>query len=350
MSNSEAQFDPKFDLKSDKREDELVDTWQKVVQCLFGVLALVGALAMARYYAPAQPQSHELEQQVHQLSLQVEDLEREQSVSAVAVDNARGSVAYIYGIYHVSGSLHSFRARVAGTGFVVAPGLLATNRHVAEPWYGDREVAVALRQGGSPVLEKLVAYFPGSPLPVALETAAVAAHGDLAILRLETTTFTNNLRPLTLSQMPAHVGESVSVLAYPMGVTGMVAKSPAVVYDRLAAHPDDAETAGELAALSLIRPSATFGHIGDVTGDKIIYDAPTARGGSGGPVLNLQGEVVGINSAYIDGFSGGTLGITAGQLRPLLESVRNASLELSTAAAPVRSEVSGASQTAPTVR
>src|SRR5450755_4178758 len=116
MSNSEAQFDPKsdpkFDPKSDKREDELVDTWQKVVQCLFGLLALVGALAMARYYALAQPQSHELEQQVHQLSLQVEDLEREQSVSAVAVDNARESVAYIYGIYHVSGSLHSFRARV----------------------------------------------------------------------------------------------------------------------------------------------------------------------------------------------------------------------------------------------
>jgi S1-C subfamily serine protease len=360
MSNSEAEFDsmldpkfdPKSDLKPDKREDELVDTWQKAVQGLVGVIALVGALAMARYYAPAQPQNHELEQQVHQLSLQVEDLEREQSVSAVAVDNARESVAYIYGIYHVSGSAssHSFRARVAGTGFVVAPGLLATNRHVAEPWYGDREVAVALRQGGSPVLEKLVAYFPGSPLPVALETAAVAAHGDLAILRLETTTFTNNLRPLTLSQMPAYVGESVSVLAYPMGVTGMVAKSPAVVYDRLAAHPDDAETAGELAALSLIRPSATFGHIGDVTGDKIIYDAPTARGGSGGPVLNLQGEVVGINSAYIDGFSGGTLGITAGQLRPLLESVRNASLELTTTAAPVRSEVSGASQTAPAVR
>jgi len=44
-------------------------------------------------------------------------------------------------------------------------------------------------------------------------------------------------------------------------------------------------------------------------GDKLIYDAPTARGGSGGPVLNTRGQVVGINSAYIDGFSGGTLGI-----------------------------------------
>jgi S1-C subfamily serine protease len=259
---------------------------------------------------------------VHQLTSQVADLERQQSFSPAALDNARESVAYVYGIYHLSGHAESFRARVSGTGFVVAPGLLATNRHVAEPWYGDRKVAAALRHGGSPVLEELVAYFPGSPLPVKLETAVVAEHADLAVLRLEATVFTKKLRPLVLSQTLPHVGESVSVLAYPMGVTGMVAKSPAVVYERLSSHFDDADTAGELAALSLIRPSATFGHIGDVTSDKLIYDAPTARGGSGGPVLNQSGEVVGINSAYIDGFSGGTLGITAAQLRPLLETAK----------------------------
>lgn len=305
---------------SDRDEDEVVETWQRFAQGLLGVLALVGAGIMAHYYAP--PENTGLEQQVHQLSSQVADLQRQQSVSAAAVDDARESVAYIYGIYHVSGRGQGFRARVAGTGFVVAPGLLATNRHVAEPWYGDREVAVALRHGGSPVLEKLVAYFPGSPLPVNLATAVVADHGDLAVLRFEVTAFTRNLRPLTLSQKLPHVGDSVSVLAYPMGVTGMVAKSPAIVYERLSSHPDNADTAGELAALSLIRPSATFGHIGDVTGDKLIYDAPTARGGSGGPVLNLRGEVVGINSAYIDGFSGGTLGITAAALRPLVESAK----------------------------
>jgi S1-C subfamily serine protease len=315
-------------FNSDRGESEVVETWQRFVQGLLGVLALVGAGVMAHYYAP--PETTGLEQQVHQLTRQVADLERQQSFSPSAVDDARESVAYIYGIYHVSGRGQRFRARVAGTGFVVAPGLLATNRHVAEPWYGDREVAVALRQGGSPVLEKLVAYFPGSPLPVKLETAVLATNGDLAVLRLEATAFTKKLRPLTLSETPPHVGESVSVLAYPMGVTGMVAKSPAVVYERLSSHPDDADTAGELAALSLIRPWATFGHIGDVAGDKLIYDAPTARGGSGGPVLNLRGEVVGVNSAYIDGFSGGTLGITAAELRPLMETAKRAALETAT--------------------
>jgi S1-C subfamily serine protease len=274
----------------------------------------------------------------------VADLERQQSFSAGVVDDARDSVAYIYGIYHVAGRGQSFRARVAGTGFVVAPGLLATNRHVAEPWYGDRDVAVALRQGGSPVLEKLVAYFPGSPLPVNLETAVVATHGDLAVLRFEATAFTRKLVPLTLAHALPHVGDSVSVLAYPMGVTGMVAKSPASVYDRLSSHPDDPDTAGELAALSLIRPSATFGHVGDVTGDKLIYDAPTARGGSGGPILNLRGEVVGINSAYLDGFSGGTLGITAAELRPLMETAKRAALQTAADKSAAGPQVSGLRQ------
>lgn len=301
-----------------------MEVWQRFVQGLLGVLALVGALVMAHYYAP--PEIGSLEKQVHDLSRQVEELQKQQSMTAVAVDDARDSVAYIYGIYHVAGTAQHFRARVAGTGFVVAPGLLATNRHVAEPWFGDHEVDSVLRHGGSPVLEKLVAYFPGSPLPVTLQPVVLSKRGDLAILRMESTAFTDKLRPLTLSQGPPRVGESISVLAYPMGVTGMVAKSPAMFYERLSSHPDNAETAGELAALSLIRPSATFGHIGDVSGDKLIYDAPTARGGSGGPVLNLHGQVVGVNSAYIDGFSGGTLGITATELSPLIQSARQSSL------------------------
>lgn len=329
MFNSDHNESRPENSPENRAESEVVETWQRFVQGLLGVLALVGALVMAHYYAP--PETAGLEQQVDQLSRQMADLERQQSVSSAAVNDARESVAYIYGIYHLSGRAQGFRARVSGTGFVVAPGLLATNRHVAEPWYGDREVAVALRQGGTPVLESLEAYFPGSPLPVKLQTAALATHGDLAVLRMEATAFTEKLRPLTLSQTPPQVGESVSVLAYPMGVTGMVAKSPAIVYERLSSHPDNADTAGELAALSLIRPSATFGHIGDVTGDKLIYDAPTARGGSGGPVLNLRGEVVGINSAYIDGFSGGTLGITAAELRPLLETAKRAASETAAA-------------------
>jgi S1-C subfamily serine protease len=304
---------------SESRDTQVVETWQRFVQGLLGVLALVGAGVMAHYYAP--PETAGLEQQVHQLSQQLDDLKRQDAFSSAAVNDARESVGYIYGIYRVSGdpATPPIHARVSGTGFIVAPGLIATNRHVAEPWYGDREAAIALRHGATPMLEKIEAYFPGSPFPVVLEPVVLAKHGDLAILRMEPTAFTEKLRPLSLASGPPRVGEPISVLAYPMGVTGMVAKSPAAVYERLSSHQDDPGTAGELAALSLIRPSATFGHIGDVSADKLIYDAPTARGGSGGPVLNIRGQVVGINAAYIEGFSGGTLGIAASNLLPLIE-------------------------------
>jgi hypothetical protein len=104
-----------------------------------------------------------------------------------------------------------------------------------------------------------------------------------------------------------------------MGVLGMMAKAPSPIYARLAYRRDDQVNAGELAALSLIRPSATCGHLGDVVGDKLIYDAPTAHGASGGPVFNSRGEVIGVNAAYIDGFSGGTLGVSSESLRPLIK-------------------------------
>ena len=62
-----------------------------------------------------------------------------------------------------------------------------------------------------------------------------------------------------------------------------------------------------------------------MVGDKLIYDAPTAHGGSGGPVFNSRGEVIGVNAAYIDGFSGGTLGVSVRALKPLIEAAKAAS-------------------------
>jgi hypothetical protein len=137
----------------------------------------------------------------------------------------------------------------------------------------------------------------------------------------------HEIRPLPLAADIPNPGELVAVVGYPMGVLGMVAKSPPAVYERLAYRRDDQGAANELAALSLIRPSSTCGHLGDVVGDKLIYDAPTAHGGSGGPVFNAQGEVIGVNAAYIDGFSGGTLGVSVRALKPLIEAAKADSAE-----------------------
>jgi len=334
-------------------EEPVSKTWSRLIEIVLGLFLLLGTGFMVHYYTPpppvsgpppgnarnvvtkddhdGEPQDNELlrnerqrdelqQNELRQLTRDVDELKQEQAMPALVLNRYRNSICYIFGVYRVSmpGKRPAMRARISGTGFVVAERLLATNRHVAQPWYGDSEASALILKGAKPVLEKLVAFFPGFPLPVDITPLVLSAHGDLAVLRVENSEAISRLRPLPLAEGAPNPGELVAVVGYPMGVLGMVAKSPPAVYDRLAFRRDDIGAANELAALSLIRPSATCGHLGDVVGDKLIYDAPTAHGGSGGPVFNSQGEVIGINEAYIDGFSGGTLGVSVQALRPLM--------------------------------
>lgn len=307
--------------------NEVTESWQQAVQGVLGMVVLIGAVAMFHYYAPAAvqaPQPDELHRQVKQLSEQVAQLEQQQATPALVLSRYRNSIGYIYGIYQVgyANRAAEIRARVSGTGFLVSDGLLATNRHVAEPWYGDTEAEALIRHGASPRLESMVVFFPNSPTPVTLIPGAVSSSEDLAILRIEDKTAVRGLPMLPLAKGIALPGEPVTVVGYPMGIAGMVAKSPSGIYQRLAYRHSDITEVSELAALSLIRPSTTCGHLGDVVGDKLIYDATTAHGGSGGPVFGSNAEVIGVNSAYIDGFSGGTLGVSVGALRPLIEAAK----------------------------
>jgi S1-C subfamily serine protease len=307
--------------------DAVSDTWQQLVQAVLAAVLLAGALAMFHYYSPAPSQSaqpDELHKQVTQLTRQVAELEKQQAMPALALNRYRNSIGYIYGVYQV-GFAHrapAIRARVSGTGFLVGDGLLATNRHLAEPWYGDTEAEELINHGATAMLESLVVFFPNSPTPVTLTPGTVSSTGDLAVLRIENKDAVRGIAVLPLAKSVSSPGELVTVIGYPMGIAGMVAKSPSGIYRRLAYRHNDITAASELAALSLIRPSTTCGHLGDVVGDKLIYDAPTAHGGSGGPVFDSNAEVIGVNSAYIDGFSGGTLGVSVEALRPLIEAAQ----------------------------
>jgi hypothetical protein len=304
------------------------DHWQQMLQGVLAVVMFLGALTLMHFYVPratSEPtaddlQKQDLQRQVRALSAEVEELQQEQSMPSFVLNRYRNSIGYIYGVYQVGypNQRPSLRARVSGTGFLVGHDLLATNRHVAEPWYGDSESEDLIHRGASAMLENLVVFFPGSPTPVNLSPASVSKTSDLAILRAENSDVLRGLAVLPLAKAKSAPGERVTVIGYPMGIAGMVAKSPTDIYERLAYRHNDISAASELAALSLIRPSATWGHLGDVVGDKLIYDAPTAHGGSGGPVFNAKGEVIGVNSAYMDGFSGGTLGVSVESLRPLL--------------------------------
>ncbi|MGA2643725.1 MAG: trypsin-like peptidase domain-containing protein [Candidatus Sulfotelmatobacter sp.] len=311
------------EAESPQDSNEVTESWQQTVQAVLGVVLLAGALAMFHYYAPATaqgPQPDDLQKQVHALTKQVEELEKEQAMPALVLNRYRNSIGYINGIYQVgfANQPAAIRARVSGTGFLVGNGLLATNRHVAEPWYGDSEAEALMNRGATAVLESLVVFFPGSATPVKLTPGAVSSTGDLAVLRIAEKDSVRALAVLPLAKGNALPGELVTVIGYPMGIAGMVAKSPNGVYQRMAYRHNDLNAASELAALSLIRPSTTCGHLGDVVGEKLIYDAPTAHGGSGGPVFNSNAEVIGVNSAYIDGFSGGTLGFSVDALRPVI--------------------------------
>jgi hypothetical protein len=248
-----------------------------MVEVVLGLFLIIGTGVMAHYYAPPEPLplsasvrpafTNEHQEELNQLTRDVDELKQEQAMPALVLNRYRNSICYIYGVYHVSipGHRPALRARISGTGFVVAEGLLATNRHVAEPWYGDAESDILISKGAKPELEKLVAFFPGFPLPVDITPLVLSAHGDLAVDRFAP----------SAGRVPfpaeSRIRENGAV-GYPHGVLGMVAKSPSAVYERLAYRHTTIGAANELAALSLIRPSATCGHLGSGR-RKLIYDA-----------------------------------------------------------------------------
>ena len=51
----------------------------------------------------------------------------------------------------------------------------------------------------------------------------------------------------------------------------------------------------------------------------MVYDAETTHGGSGGPVLDMSGAVVAVNSAILPEYGGSNLGVPATKMRALLE-------------------------------
>ena len=298
----------------------------RTVQWVIGILALLGAMSIVRCgpMVAKGASRDELQTEIHELTAEIEQLRQEQSMPAFVLNRYRNSIGYIYGVYHVGFAHQSpeIRARVSGTGFLVSDYLVATNHHIAEPWYGDSKAEELIQRGATPIVETLVIFFPGWSTAIRLSHPLVSKSSDLAVLRAEDSEVLRRLPALPLAKVPPSAGQFIDVIGYPMAIAGMIAKSPAGINGPVTYRPYDINVASELAARSLIRPFSTCGHLGDVIDGRLIYDAPTAHGGSGGPVFNSNSEVIGINSAYVDGFSGGSIGVSVESLRLLLQEAQ----------------------------
>ena len=174
------------------------------MQGVLGVALIVGTGFMVHFYAP-QPSDDNLKGQVQQLHYQVEELKQEQAMPVMVLNRYRNSICYILAsITSASRTSGPPCARISGTGFVVGDGLLATNRHVAEPWFGDPDSDALIQKGATPHLEKLLAYFPGFPTPLNVTPTVLSGRGDVAVLDVEDSPEVHNLRPLPLAEGPSN--------------------------------------------------------------------------------------------------------------------------------------------------
>jgi putative serine protease PepD len=158
-----------------------------------------------------------------------------------------------------------------GSGVVLtSEGHVLTNNHVVAGSTG--EITVTLADGSE-------------------RTATVvgtAPSYDLAVLQLEDA---SGLTPATLgNSSDLQVGQQVVAIGSPKGLSGTVTTGIVSAFDRTV------QVQGE-------------------DGSAVVYnglqtDAPINQGNSGGPLVNLQGEVVGINSAIATaGQSTGSIGL-----------------------------------------
>ncbi len=149
-----------------------------------------------------------------------------------------------------------------GSGFVVDPaGLIVTNNHV---------IADA---------DQITVRFPDGT-ELAAELLGKDPKVDLALLKVKSS------KPLPSvpwgDSDKARVGDSVIAVGNPFGLGGSV-------------------TAGII--------SSRNRELGGSYDDFIQTDAAINQGNSGGPLFNMNGEVIGINSAILSGGGGGSIGI-----------------------------------------
>jgi DNA-binding response OmpR family regulator len=225
-------------------------------------------------------------------------------------------------VYTLEGRGPEVRNDFFGTGFIVGDNKILTNHHVAQPWWENDELSHAIQQGLKPVVATMAAYFPDSPRGVHVEIAEISKDADLALLTGNFPEIKRATLKLDPGKTAAISGQPLISLGYATGLSAILARaSDDTVQDIVKVSGGNPKSViDELAKRNLIRPLVTQGHIGDVLTDKIVYDAQTTSGGSGGPLINQEGQVVGVTYAVVKGFGGSNFGVPIRYAEPLLKS------------------------------
>lgn len=213
-----------------------------------------------------------------------------------------------------------------GTGFLIdKEGIIATNKHVAGPWEATAEYQHVLAAGY--VVRRCLfrAFFAGYPEPFDLDILQQAERDDIALLKISLNNADIPVLPCERDPERLRVGQTVMLLGYPTGFDALLARMSGEELDAIVGQEGvGLDVLGRNMALhGLIQPVATRGMCGRVGPGRIVYDAPTAVGGSGSPVMTEYGTVAAINTALLKGFSGSNFGIPIQKAMNLVEAAKN---------------------------
>jgi S1-C subfamily serine protease len=194
--------------------------------------------------------------------------------------------------FSVDGKVFAVKSPSVGTGFVInEKGYILTNAHVVMPptldtatadawyeWEEPYEIRIEFRQGAE----------TSNPLNLAAKLHGIDKASDLAVLFVD---------PSEISRLPggdalldkngclhaleftysAGVGEDVVAVGFARGISGYPSVSRGII--------------------SAVSRSTDIGKLS--LGNMIQTDAAVNPGNSGGPLLNMRGEVVGVNNSII---------------------------------------------------
>jgi S1-C subfamily serine protease len=209
----------------------------------------------------------------------------------------------------VDGAGPAVQIDYTGTGFIVADGVLATNKHVVHPWATDPLARIILRQGGGfqPRLDSLQGFFPSTKTPYELRVISTSLAYDVALCKFEPGNEQLPVCPMSAEDPTSIIGEAVVLLGYPTGVDGLLQRiDENEKRDALRGRAMSAPSvAAALAARNLIRPLTTTGTVSDALPGRIVHTGQTTEGGSGSPIFDREGRVIAINSAILTSVDSG---------------------------------------------